>query len=376
MSELRGSDSTEQPHEADRPNQADQVARIKDLNAVGDAKAFDPRVRPYDPLEHIRPGDRSHGDSGDGESPAVSRPPGDAPATVERPRLRCLADRVRQMSADRFAEPEPDQPQPSVSAPRRADEPSDVARLAEAVGPRDEPARRSEVEKDIDAPQAKSLPPLEGAENTPVDRHQERPRVEWREGDPPLDPGDVRLRDAVIYVRPERTSESTWDDDDAGRRLGQVEAWPDPADTPEERADKVAEGRARASEALGKENWSNAKFAGEKFYDALSAQLKERFPDGVEFTYEGFPIFERYAAKTVVFEDGFAPAKANGRPDRVADNRKANVIFGWRNDPDDMTWHHKEDGKTMLLLDAKLHDAVRHWGGVRVTKTRRETNDG
>jgi hypothetical protein len=37
-----------------------------------------------------------------------------------------------------------------------------------------------------------------------------------------------------------------------------------------------------------------------------------------------------------------------------------------------MTWHHKEDGRTMLLVDRELHAAVRHWGGVRASTTREE----
>jgi hypothetical protein len=32
--------------------------------------------------------------------------------------------------------------------------------------------------------------------------------------------------------------------------------------------------------------------------------------------------------------------------------------------PDGYTWHHHEDGKTMLLVDKKIHDQFKHTGGV------------
>lgn len=81
MSELPRSEGTEQPHEVDRPSQDDQADRLKGLNALGDAKAFDPASAPR-PLQYIQQGNHHRGDG-----PAVTRPPGDAPATVEPPRV-------------------------------------------------------------------------------------------------------------------------------------------------------------------------------------------------------------------------------------------------------------------------------------------------
>lgn len=118
--------------------------------------------------------------------------------------------------------------------------------------------------------------------------------------------------------------------------------------------------RGHAADVVGAQVWSNSKYAGQT-YDKLPPKMQERYPDGVDFSYEGFPQFDRYAAKTVIFEEGFRG------PTREDDFKRANAIFGWSDEPKGMTWHHAEDGKTMLLIDTKLH-AIGHWGGVRVSK--------
>ncbi|HEY6740350.1 MAG TPA: HNH endonuclease, partial [Actinopolymorphaceae bacterium] len=82
----------------------------------------------------------------------------------------------------------------------------------------------------------------------------------------------------------------------------------------------------------------------------------------VQFSDEGFPMLDRYAVKTVVFEEGFRG------PQRQDDFKRANDIFGWARTPRGMVWHHKEDGRTMVLVDRDLHREVAHWGGVRVAK--------
>jgi hypothetical protein len=210
--------------------------------------------------------------------------------------------------------------------------------------------------------------PVEGAGNKPVDPGQ-RPWADCYGGDPPVKPGDLTHRDEFVYCLSDGKGAGHPDSSLAG-----PDAVPQLSHTAEERAEKAAEGRARAAEVIGKPNWANAKYAGEVFYDKLTPELKTRFPDGVQFTYEGFPMFDRYAVKTVRFEDGFAPLKANGRADRPADDKRANAIFGWNATPEGTTWHHKEDSRTMLLVDRGLHEAVRHWGGIRVN-TARERKD-
>lgn len=101
--------------------------------------------------------------------------------------------------------------------------------------------------------------------------------------------------------------------------------------------------------------------AGERYYDRLPDELKQKYPHGVRFSYEGFPIFDDYAEKTVILEEGFGER-------READFAKANQRAGLAKTPKYKTWHHKEDGVTLILVDEELHDAVRHWGGVVITR--------
>ncbi len=120
-----------------------------------------------------------------------------------------------------------------------------------------------------------------------------------------------------------------------------------------------------AQRAMGAENWSNRKYAGSIYRDYKDEDLHQKYPDGVPFSYEGLPQFEKYVAATVVFKDGFTG-------NRPADNRMANKELGYTVTPPGMKWHHHEDGKTMHLMDKFLHDDVRHWGGVRVVEVRRQ----
>jgi hypothetical protein len=88
MPELRTPDS-DRPD--DRPPESRgqlDVDRIEELNALGDAKAFDPRTPTYNPLEHVGPR------SGRSEAAEVGG--------AERPGLLSLSDKVRAESAERF----------------------------------------------------------------------------------------------------------------------------------------------------------------------------------------------------------------------------------------------------------------------------------
>ena len=38
------------------------------------------------------------------------------------------------------------------------------------------------------------------------------------------------------------------------------------------------------------------------------------------------------------------------------------------NTPEGYTWHHVEDGKTMMLVPSDIHSAVRHTGGASLIK--------
>ncbi len=91
---------------------------------------------------------------------------------------------------------------------------------------------------------------------------------------------------------------------------------------------------------------------------ALSAAersyLAERYPRGVRFTRAGYPVFTPYAAERVVVPD------LDGTAD---DFERANEAAGLPAKPKGYTWHHVEDGRTMELVETRLHRAVRHTGG-------------
>tara|TARA_Y100000590_G_scaffold470727_1_gene668803 strand:+ start:18768 stop:19931 length:1164 start_codon:yes stop_codon:yes gene_type:complete len=112
---------------------------------------------------------------------------------------------------------------------------------------------------------------------------------------------------------------------------------------------------------IGKQAPINSSYSGRKFpMEKLSVDLQEKYPNGVWFNEEGFPIFSLYATRAVEIKITGA-----GRFDFM----RANLAAGIERVPDDMTWHHHQDGKTMLLMPRDIHDAVKHSGGVAfVTK--------
>ncbi|KIE05765.1 hypothetical protein NF27_CY00010 [Candidatus Jidaibacter acanthamoeba] len=59
---------------------------------------------------------------------------------------------------------------------------------------------------------------------------------------------------------------------------------------------------------------------------------------------------------------------------RDCDLRKANEAAGFKKTPDNYTWHHHEDGKTMELVPKDLHNAIQHTGGA--SKLRHEPSKG
>ncbi len=112
---------------------------------------------------------------------------------------------------------------------------------------------------------------------------------------------------------------------------------------------------------IGKQVPLNSSYSGRQFpMEKLSLKLQEKYPKGVWFDEEGFPLFSIYATRAVEIKITGA-----GRFDFM----RANAAAGFERVPDDMTWHHYQDGKTMLLMPRDIHDAVKHSGGVAfVTK--------
>lgn len=108
----------------------------------------------------------------------------------------------------------------------------------------------------------------------------------------------------------------------------------------------------------------NREYAGKIYFDKLPPDLKIKYPHGVPFTGTGHPDFTRYARARVEI-------RFSGNTDR--DIRMANKIMGWKGEPNNFTWHHHHDGKTMLLIDSKLHDSVRHTGGSAIARGTRSS---
>ncbi len=89
----------------------------------------------------------------------------------------------------------------------------------------------------------------------------------------------------------------------------------------------------------------------------LANIVKEKYGD-ILMTEIGSPVFDKYAVARIV-SDGLTGA--NGGMDDIA---LANLIHhGTKDTPIGYTWHHLEDGKTMILIPSDLHEAYRHTGG-------------
>ena len=107
----------------------------------------------------------------------------------------------------------------------------------------------------------------------------------------------------------------------------------------------------------------NSKFAGGLFpLERFSAELRQKYPNGVTFTNTGFPDFAPYAKVTVKVDDL--------RGNTTTDFNKANAEAGLTETPEGFTWHHHQDTQTMQLVPSDLHRAVKHTGGVAIIKQR------
>ncbi len=102
----------------------------------------------------------------------------------------------------------------------------------------------------------------------------------------------------------------------------------------------------------------NKKYAG-KTYE-LGGGLETKYSSGVKFSSEGFPDFEPYSIKKVTVN--------NLEGDAYYDFIKANEVAGYPSTPTGYTWHHVEDGRTMILVPSDLHGAVRHTGGASLIR--------
>jgi DNase/tRNase domain of colicin-like bacteriocin len=107
----------------------------------------------------------------------------------------------------------------------------------------------------------------------------------------------------------------------------------------------------------------NHEFAGKYFpSDRLPSAYRQQ---GLRFTEAGYPDFSPYA-KTL--PNGRKSVQIKYTGSRRADFAEANAKAGYKDTPDLFTWHHHEDGKTMILVPEDLHGVVEHTGGVATYK--------
>jgi hypothetical protein len=104
----------------------------------------------------------------------------------------------------------------------------------------------------------------------------------------------------------------------------------------------------------------NKKYAGQVYQ--FEGELAVAYPNGVRFTKEGFPDLTPYAKLKLPVE---------GMTGTTSDFALANKAVGFSETPAGYTWHHVEDGQTMLLVPTTLHQAVRHTGGAALLRNGR-----
>ena len=103
------------------------------------------------------------------------------------------------------------------------------------------------------------------------------------------------------------------------------------------------------------------RYAGKEFpREQLPAAYRQT---GLRFTEDGFPDFGPYAYQLPNGQKS-VQIRLTGSYDR--DAARAKIAAGFKDSdviPDHLTWHHHQDGKSLLLVPKKLHGAVRHTGG-------------
>lgn len=81
----------------------------------------------------------------------------------------------------------------------------------------------------------------------------------------------------------------------------------------------------------------------------------------IQMSKQGFAIFDEHSIARVVIED------LTG--DETDDIARANLIHhGTKSSIPGYTWHHLEDGKTLILIPTELHEAYRHTGGAALIR--------
>lgn len=173
-----------------------------------------------------------------------------------------------------------------------------------------------------------------------------------------------RLRDALVRLAERKRKEADNLRQNANQRRDQDT---DLANTvPQRNVDSrgrvIPEGVQRLPSGKLPSNWQ---YAGRTYDgDRWTPELQKKYPNGVKFDDKGYPDFSPYAEKTTTITPRF---KGNHTTDFSTADRAAGVTARYRRE-NGLTWHHHQDGTTLLLVPREIHDAVRHAGGVAIVK--------
>lgn len=109
----------------------------------------------------------------------------------------------------------------------------------------------------------------------------------------------------------------------------------------------------------------NEKYANDTYKFPEGSAQAAKYPNGVPFDANGYPIFDQYATKTVKFDFPSLEGRSAGTcltGNCTSDFRLANKAAGLASTPPGYTWHHCQDMMTMQLVPQDVHSVV--FGGV------------
>lgn len=151
------------------------------------------------------------------------------------------------------------------------------------------------------------------------------------------------------------------DDQNDGNAETDLESELEPGESEEEEEEVEGE-----EEETGEERKPyNSEYANSTYTFEEGTELQAKYPEGVQFDAEGYPDFSSYATEIVEID-----MKGN----HTTDYQQANEAAGLDRTPEGFTWHHHQDGKTMLLVPSDIHSAVRHTGGVSTIRHGHQTS--
>ena len=113
----------------------------------------------------------------------------------------------------------------------------------------------------------------------------------------------------------------------------------------------------------------NGDLAGQKYpLHKLPEDLQVKYPNSVMIDERGFIRFEPYGISVIRSKELIG--------DHDKDFQLADEISGYKTRPEEYTWHHVEDGETMVLVPKDLHKAIRHTGGAAIIRAKKGGGNG